>query len=79
LDPTEEIKWGCRQLRNEEVQNWFSAPDIVTAIKSWKMRTMYTIFIGKSEDKRTLSRSERRWEDSTETDTLKTILKYWQR
>jgi hypothetical protein len=66
-----------RKLYNEELQNLYSSPSIIKMIKSrslrWaghvarmgEKRNAYSILVGKSEGKRPLGRSRRRWVDNT--------------
>jgi len=65
---------------NEELNDLYSSPNIVRAIKSrlmrWvghvarmgKRRGVYRILVGKFEEKRPLDRSRRRWEANINID-----------
>jgi hypothetical protein len=62
----------CRKVRNEELHNLYSSPNIITIIKSrrmrwaWHVATMgekrnaYRILVGKPEGMRPLGRPRRR-------------------
>jgi hypothetical protein len=64
-----------RKLRNEELNDLYSSPNIVWVIKSRRMRWLgqvvhnvegrgvYRVLVGKPEGKRPLGRPRRRWED----------------
>jgi hypothetical protein len=63
-----------RKLHNEELHNLYSSPDIITQVKSRRMRwaghvarmgeerKVYKVLVRKSEGKRPLGRPRRRWE-----------------
>jgi hypothetical protein len=63
-----------RKLHNEELHDLYSSPSIVRAIKSrtmrlarrvvrmWEMEGMYSVLVGKSEEKKPLGRPRHRWE-----------------
>jgi hypothetical protein len=69
-----EIKWGSRRLYNEELHNLNSSPNIITMIKSKRMRwkwhvacirenrSPYKGFGGKPEGKTLLWKPRRKWE-----------------
>ena len=71
-------KW--RQLRNEELNDLYSSPNIVRVIKSIRMRWaghvarmeegrgVHKVLVGKHEGKRPLGRRRRRWEDNIKMD-----------
>jgi hypothetical protein len=72
----EEVAGGWSRLRNEELRNLYTSPNIVRVIK-WRrtiwarhvagmteMRNTYNILIGICEGKRPLGRSKRRWENN---------------
>jgi hypothetical protein len=75
-----------RKSHNEELHNLYSSPDIITQIKSIRMRwaghvarmgqdrEVYKVLVGKPEGKRTLGRPRRRWEDGIRMDLGETDL-----
>ena len=70
---TDEVTGKWRKIRNEELNDLYSTPNIVRVIKSRKMRWaghvacvgekrgIYTVLVGKPEGKRPLRRRSRRW------------------
>jgi hypothetical protein len=68
----DEVTGDWRKLHNEELHNLYSSPNIITMIKSRRMRwagfvarmgeigNAYRILVGKPEGKRPLGRSRRR-------------------
>jgi len=68
----DEVTWEWRKLHNEELNDLYSSPNIVRAVKSrimrWvghvarmgEMRGVYRVLVGKPEGKRPLGRSRRR-------------------
>jgi hypothetical protein len=63
----EEVAGGWRTLHNEERQKFYASPNIIRVIKSrirsavhlphmGDMKNLYTIFVGKPEEKRPLGR-----------------------
>jgi hypothetical protein len=76
----EEVMGEWRKLHSGELHNFYSPPDIITQIKSGRMRwaghvarmgegrNMYRVFVGKPEGKRPLGRPRRRWEDGIKMD-----------
>jgi hypothetical protein len=70
----DEMTGGLRKLHNEELHNLYSSPNIIKMVKSRRMRwagyvtRMCLILAGKSEGKRPLGRSRRRWDDNTKRD-----------
>jgi hypothetical protein len=72
----DEVTRDWRKLHIEELHNLYSSPDIIRMIKSSRMRwaghvarmgetrSAYRISVGKSEGKRSLGRSRRRWVDN---------------
>jgi hypothetical protein len=75
-----------RKLHNEELHNLYSSPDIITQVKSRRMRwaghvarmredrKVYKILVGKPEGKRPLGRLRSRWEDGIRMDLRETGL-----
>jgi hypothetical protein len=71
-----------RKLRNEELQNLYSSPNIIRIIKPRRMRwvghvkqigekrNMYRLLIGKPEGKRPLGRLRHRWINNIKMDLL---------
>ena len=67
-------------LHNEELNDLYSSPNIVRAIKSRRMRWaghvarmeegrgVHKVLVGKPDGKRPLGRPRRRWEDNIEMD-----------
>jgi hypothetical protein len=76
----DEITGEWRKLRNEELKDLYSLPNIVRVIKLRRMiwaghvarmvegRVVYRGLVGKSEGKRALGRPRRRWEDNIRMD-----------
>jgi len=74
----EVMEW--RKLRNEELNDLYSSPNIIRLIKSrritwaWHVarmgekRGVYRVLVGKPEGKRPLGRPMRRWEDNIKMD-----------
>jgi hypothetical protein len=72
----DEVTGGWRKLRNEELHNFFSSPNIIRMIKSRRMRwaghvarmgetrNTYRILVEKPEWKTPLRRPRRRWADN---------------
>jgi hypothetical protein len=68
------------KLHNVEHHNVYSSPDIISQIKSRRMRwaghvacmgegrKVYSVLVGKPEGKRPLERPRRRWEDGIKMD-----------
>jgi hypothetical protein len=73
---------GCRwrKLRNEELHDLYSSPNIVPVMKSRRIRwtghvarigeegDLYRVLVGKPEGKRPPRRPRRRWEDNIKMD-----------
>jgi transcription termination factor 2 len=76
----DEVTGDWRKLRNEELHNLYSSPNIIRMIKSRRMRwaghvarmgetrNTYRILVGKPEGKRPLGRPKRRWVDNIKMD-----------
>jgi hypothetical protein len=76
----DEVMGEWRKLHNEELHSLYSSPDIITQVKSRRMRwaghvarmgeerKVYKIWVGKPEGKRPLGRPRRRWEDGIRMD-----------
>jgi hypothetical protein len=68
-----------RKLHNEELNDWYCSPNIITVITSKRMRwvvhvarvgeerSSYGIFVGKPQEKRLLGRPWNKWEDNIRT------------
>jgi hypothetical protein len=73
-----------RRLNGEELHNLYASPSIIRVIKSRRMRwaehvprmgetrNAHNVLFGKSERKRRLERSGRRWEDNIKMDHRET-------
>ena len=79
FEPKRDEVTGCwRKLRNEELNDLYSTPNIVRLSKSRRMRWaehvtrmgrgIYRVLMGKPEGKRPLGRPRRRWEDNIKMD-----------
>jgi hypothetical protein len=78
--PKREEDGSWRKLRNDELHNLYSSPNIVRVIKSRRMRWaghaarmeegiyVYRFLVGRPEGKRPLGRPMRRWENNIKMD-----------
>jgi hypothetical protein len=78
--PKREVDGSWRKLHNDEPHNLYSSPNIVSVIKSRRMRWaghvagmregrgVYRILFGSPESKRPLGRSRCKWEDNIKMD-----------
>jgi len=76
----DEVTREWRKLHNEELNDFYSSPNIVRVIKSRRMRWaghvahmgegrgIYRVLVGKLEVNRPLGRPRRRWEDNIKMD-----------
>jgi hypothetical protein len=74
----DEVTGEWRKLHSEELHNLYSSPDIITQIKSRRMRwarhvarregKVYRVSVGKPQGKRPLGRQRSRWEDGIRMD-----------
>jgi len=75
----DEVTGEWRKLRNEDLNNLYSSPNIVWVIKIKKNamggacsayggRGVHRVLVGKREGKRPLGRPRRRWEDNIRID-----------
>jgi hypothetical protein len=78
--PKREEDGSWRKLHNDELHSLYFSPNIVSVIKSRRMRWaghvarmgegrgVYMVLVGRSEGKRPLGRPRRRWEDNIKMD-----------
>jgi hypothetical protein len=78
--PKREEDGSWRKLHNYEFHSLYSSPNVVRVVKLWKMkcaghvtsmeegRGVYRVLVGRSEGKRPLGRTRRRWEDNIKMD-----------
>jgi hypothetical protein len=85
------VTGGWKKLHNEELHNLYYSTNIISIIKSRRMRwarhvarmgekrNVYRLLVGKPEGKRPLGRSRRRWMDNINIDLLAIGLSvvYW--
>jgi hypothetical protein len=76
----DEVTWEWRKLRNDELNDLYSSPNIVWVSKSRRMRwpehvartgvksVAYRVLVGKTEGKSPLGRPRLLWEDNIKMD-----------
>jgi hypothetical protein len=85
----DEVTREWRKLHNEELHILYSSPDIISQVKSRRMRwvghvarvgeerKVYKVSVGKPEGKRLLERPRQRWEDGIRMDLRENGLGVW--
>jgi hypothetical protein len=73
----EEVAGGSGRLHNEEVAKYYCGVQIKEVARMGEMRNSYKILVGKTEGKRPLGRSRRRWEDNITMDLRKIGRNLW--
>jgi hypothetical protein len=81
----DEVTGEWRKLHNEELHVLYSSSNIITQIRSRRIRwaghvacvgeerNVYNVLMGKTEGKRPLGRPRRRWEDGARMNLRKTV------
>jgi hypothetical protein len=81
----DEIKEEWRRLHNKELYALYSSPNIIRVMKSRRLRCAghmarmgerrgaYRVLVGKTEGRRPLGRSRRRWQDNIKIHLLEVI------
>jgi hypothetical protein len=81
--PKRDEDGSWRKLHNDELHNVYSSPNIVTVIKSRRIkwaghvartgegRGVYRVLVGRPEGKRPLGRPRHKWEDNIKMDLRK--------
>jgi hypothetical protein len=76
------VTGGRRKLHNEKLHDLYCSPDIITIIKSRRMRwtghvalmgekmNVYRLLVGKPEGRRPLGRPRRRWVENSTMDLV---------
>jgi hypothetical protein len=84
--PKREEDGSWRKLHNDDIHSLYSSLNIVTVIKSRRMRWaghvarmgegrgVYRVLVGRPEFKRPLGRPRRRWEDNIKIDLRETVI-----
>jgi hypothetical protein len=85
----DEVTEEWRKLKNGELHNLYSSPDIIRQIKSRIMRwvghvarmgegrNVYRVLVGKPEGKSPLERPRRRWENGIKMDIMEIVWGVW--
>jgi hypothetical protein len=84
--PKREEDGSWRKLRDDELHNLYSSPNIVRVIKSRRMRwaghvarmgkgrDACSVLVGRPEGKRPLEKPRRRWEDNVKLDLREIVI-----